>query len=139
MPGKSTYFNNMVLNGTMRSSSTAYVPPTANSIYMALCTTAPSAGSTGSTTVEATYTGYSRTQIVAGSMNASTTSSSSNSAPIQFNPCTASTSTILGFGIVDNSGAAGNLYYFGTITSKVIDQSNTPATVGTGALVITES
>lgn len=94
--------------------------------------------STGVTAGEANYTGYARKEILATDLSAASGGSKTNSAAITFDPCTAGTSTITYFCIIDSSSGAGNILYWGTVTSKVIDTSNTPATVAIGALVVTE-
>ena len=43
------------------------------------------------------------------------------------------------FAICDSgTTGAGNIHYWGTTTSKVIDTSNTPPTIAIGGLVVTE-
>jgi len=108
-----------------------------SAVYLALCTTAPTDASTGSTIVEANYTGYARKQIAAGDLNAAASGSMTNANAITFAACTAGSSTIVGFAICDAS-SAGNVLYWGTVTSIVIDTSHTPATVAAGGLTITE-
>lgn len=106
-------------------------------IYMALCTAIPTDASTGSSITEANYTGYARKEILATDLSAASGGSKTNSAAITFAACTAGSSTITGFAIVDAS-SAGNIIYWGTTTSKVIDTSNTPPTIAIGGLVVTE-
>lgn len=105
---------------------------------MALCTTVPTDASIGATLVEASYTGYARKEILASDLSAASSGSKTNSAAITFDACTAGASTIVGFAIVDSSSGAGNVLYWGTTTSKVIDVNNTPPTIAIGGLVITE-
>jgi len=108
-------------------------------VAMALCTTVPTDASTGATIVEATYTGYARKAIAAGDLNAASGGTSTNSNAITFNACTGSSSTIVGFAICDNSTTgAGNVLYWGTTTSKVIDINNTPATIAVSGLSVSE-
>jgi hypothetical protein len=130
---KSDYLENKVLDHCLGDG--AYTSPAA--IYLALCTTAPNDASTGSTIAEATYTGYARKQILATDLNAASGGSKTNGNAITFADCTGGSSTIVGFAICD-AVTGGNVLYWGTVTSKVIDTSNTPATVAAGALVITE-
>lgn len=112
---------------------------TATAVYLALCTTIPTDASLGTNIVEATYTGYARLLINASDMSAASAGSKTNSAALTFAACTAGTSTIVGFAIVDSgTTGAGNIHYWGTTTSKVIDTSNTPPTVAIGGLVVTE-
>jgi len=133
MPSKSDYLENKVLDHNLGDG--AFTMPTA--IYLALCTVVPTDASTGSTITEATYTGYARKQITAADLAAASGGSKTNSAAIEFAACTAGSSTIIGFAIVD-ALTLGNILYWGTVTSKVIDTSNTPATVNAGDLVVTE-
>lgn len=113
----------------------AYTSPTA---YVALCTAAVSDASTGATITEATYTGYARIIINATDMSAASAGSKTNSAAITFAACTAGTSTITYFAVCDSvTTGAGNVLMWGTVTSKVVDTSNTPATIAIGALVAT--
>ena len=115
---------------------TSWTMPAA--IYLALCTSIPTAASTGTTIVEASYTGYARKQIAAADLNAASAGQMTNANAITFAACSGSTSTIIAFAICD-AATVGNVIYWGSITSKVIDVSNTPATVAAGALVLTES
>ena len=132
--GKSTYCENSVLGHAM--GKTSWTMPAA--IYLALCTSIPTAASTGTTIVEASYTGYARKQIAAADLNAASAGQMTNANAITFAACSGSTSTIIAFAICD-AATVGNVIYWGSITSKVIDVSNTPATVAAGALVLTES
>lgn len=130
---KSDYLENKDLDHNL--GKTSFTMPA--SVYLALCTVAPTDSSTGSTITEATYTGYARKQVLAASLNAASGGSSTNSADIVFADCTAGSSTIVGWSLCDAS-TAGNSLYWGTVTSKTIDTSDTPATVKASALTITE-
>lgn len=79
---------------------TAWTMPTT---YIALCTVVPTSASTGATLTEATYTGYARLATTGdwGAAVAGTPSTISNSTALTFAACTAGTSTIVGFAIVD--------------------------------------
>lgn len=135
MASKSDYLETRILDHVM--SDGAFTEPA--NIYMALCTATPTDASTGATITEANYTGYARTEILATDLSAAAAGSKTNSAAITFPACTAGDDTIIGFVIVDSATiGAGNILYWGTVTSKVIDTSNTPPTVAIGALVITE-
>lgn len=104
--------------------------------YLALCTTVPTDASTGSTIVEANYTGYARKSIAAADMSASSGGSKTNSNAITFAACTAGSSTIIGWALCDAS-TTGNVLCWGTATSTVISTTQTPATVAVGALIVT--
>src|ERR1700682_153550 len=108
-------------------------------VYMALCTVVPVDADTGATITEATYTGYARKSIAAGDWNAAAgaAANATNLNAITFAACSGSTSTIIGFAINDNSATgAGNNFYWGTVTSIVIDSTHQPATVAAGVLSI---
>lgn len=133
MASKSDYAENVILDHAM--SDGAWGEPA--NCYMALCTAAPVDASTGTTIVEADYTGYARIDIPAASLSAAASGSKTNSVAITFAACSAGTSTIIGFALCD-AITTGNMIYWGTTTSKVIDVNNTPATVAIGGLVVTE-
>ena len=103
--------------------------------YLALCTSVPTSTSTGTTIVEAAYTGYARI-IVDGNWTAATTATPSvgvNTATITFAACTGSTSTINGFALCD-ALTVGHMIWWGTVAMTVISTTQTPATVAAGAL-----
>ena len=135
MASKSDYLENLILDHVM--SDGAFAEPA--NVYIALTTATPTDASTGATLTEANYTGYARKEILATDLSAAASGSKTNSAAITFAACTAGSSTIIGFAICDSgTTGAGNVLYWGTVTSKVIDTSNTPPTIAIGALVITE-
>lgn len=135
MASKSDYLELKVLDHCLGDGSFT-MPAT---VALALCTATPTDASTGATITEATYTGYARQTIAASDLSAASSGSKTNSSAITFAACTGSSSTIIGFAICDSATTgAGNVLYWGTVTSKVIDTSNTPATVATSALVVTE-
>lgn len=105
-------------------------------VYLALCTTVPTDTSTGSTIVEATYTGYARLAIAATDMSAAATGSKTNSNALTFAACTAGSSTIVGFAVCSAS-TAGDVIMWGTVTSVTVSTTQTPATVAIGGLVAT--
>jgi hypothetical protein len=115
---------------------TAFTMPAA--VAMALCTAAPTSTSTGATITEANYTGYARMAIAAAGFNAATAATPSvatNAGAITFGNCTAGTSTLLGFALCDSATlAAGNMLWYGTLTSVTISTTQTPPTVGSGVM-----
>lgn len=116
---------------------TAWTMPTT---YVALCTTVPTSTSTGATIAEATYTGYARLATSGdwGTVTPGTPESIANSVALTFAACTAGTSTIVGFAIVDSATlAAGNVIAWGSCTSTTISTTQTPATFAIGALTLT--
>ena len=66
MASFSDYWENKVLDATFGDPDVTITAPT----YLALCTTVPTDASTGSTIVEATYTGYARKAVAASDMSA---------------------------------------------------------------------
>ncbi len=133
MASKSDYLENKVLDHCLGDG--AFTMPAA--IYLALCTVVPTDASTGSTITEANYTGYARKQIQATDLSAASGGSKTNSAQLEFPACTGGSSTVIGFAICDAS-SGGNVLYWGTVTSKTIDTSNTPATIAASGLTVTE-
>ena len=133
MASKSDYLENVILDHNL--SDGVFSEPA--NIYMALCTVIPTDVSTGTSITEANYTGYARKEILATDLSAAASGSKTNSAAITFAACSSGTSTIIGFAICD-ALTVGNIIYWGTTTSKVIDVNNTPATIAIGGLVVTE-
>ena len=112
---------------------------TAAAVYLALTTVIPTDASVGSDITEANYTTYARVAIGAADMSAAAAGSKTNTAVFTFPACTAGDDTIIGFAILDSATIAlGNIHYWGTTTSKVIDVNNTPPTIASGGLVVTE-
>lgn len=133
LASKSDYLENKILDHNLGKSS--FTMPT--NVYLALCTEAPTDAKTGTTIVEAGYTGYARKQVKAENLNAAASGQSTNSAELQFAACTASSSTIVGWALCDAS-TVGNMLYWGTATSTVISTTQTPATIAVGGLVVNE-
>lgn len=101
----------------------------AKNLYLALFTTAPDATGAG-TEVSPTGTNYSRKQATfdAAATDGGGVTSTSNSAPVEFDPATASWGTIVGIGIFDSAThGAGNLHWYGTVTN--------PKAVGVGDIL----
>jgi hypothetical protein len=117
---------------------TALGTPTA---WLALLTVVPTATSTGATITEAGYTGYARKEVPAAEWNAAVAGSPSsiaNHAKLEFPACTAGSSTIIGWALLDSSTiGAGNVIAWGTAASTVISATQTPATVAAEVLSIT--
>jgi hypothetical protein len=109
-------------------------------VYLALCTVAPTDASTGSTIVEANYTGYARRKVEAADWAAAASGSPSSIATantLTFAACTAGTSTIIAWALC-TALTAGNVIFWGTATSTVISTTQTPATVSAGLLSTTQ-
>lgn len=132
MASFSDYWENAVLDATFGDPDVTITAPT----YLALCTTVPTDSSTGSSIVEANYTGYARKSIAAADMSAAASGSKTNGNAITFAACTSGSSTVIGWALCDAS-SAGNVLCWGTATSTVISTTQTPATVAVGGLVVT--
>lgn len=132
MASFSDYWENKVLDATFGDPDVTITAPT----YLALCTTVPTDSSTGSSIVEANYTGYARKSIADTDMSAAASGSKTNSNAITFAACTSGSSTVIGWALCDAS-SAGNVLCWGTATSTVISTTQTPATVAVGGLVVT--
>jgi hypothetical protein len=113
---------------------TAYTAAT--TFYLALCTTAPTDASTGSTIVEATYTGYARKSFVAADLNAASAGATTNANAITFAACTGGSSTVTHFAIVDAS-SAGNVLFWGALTSSLAVSNGITPSVAASALSVT--
>lgn len=118
------------------STKTAFTPA---GNFLALVTTAVVTGDTGATIVEAAYTGYARKTIAAADWNAATgaaPASNTTNVTETFGACTAGTSTVIGWAVLDVvTAGAGNILMYGTATSTVISTTQTPPTVASGGLV----
>jgi hypothetical protein len=136
MASKSDYLENKILDHAL--GKTAFTMPAV--VAMALCTVIPTDASTGATLTEATYTTYARKTLTpASDLNAAASGTSTNALAITFAACTAGSSTIVGFAICDSATiSAGNVLYWGTTTSKVIDVNNTPPTIAVSGLSVSE-
>lgn len=133
--GKSDYLENKDLDHNLGKTSFA-MPST---VALALCTVVPTDSSTGATITEASYTGYARKKVESAALNAAASGKSTTSATLEFAACTAGSSTIIGWALLDSSTTgAGNMLYWGTCTSTVISTTATPATVNSGGLEVTE-
>lgn len=130
----SDYLENKVLDHVL--GKTSFTMP--STVALALLTVTPTDASTGATVTEAGYTGYARKAVAASDLNAAASGSSSNLNAITFNACTASSSTVIAWALLDSSSTgAGNILVWGTATSTVISTTQTPATVAAGGLVVT--
>lgn len=135
MGSKSDYLENEILDHILGGAD--YSRPA--SVWLALLTAAPTDASTGSTITEATYTGYARKEITNNATNfpAASSGAKSNGTEIAFAECTAGSSTVTHWALLDAS-TAGNILYWGALTtSKDISAGDTPK-VAVGDLDITE-
>jgi hypothetical protein len=119
---------------------TAFTMPSVCAMALGIGT-APTSTSTGVLGAnEANYTGYGRQSIAAAGWNAATAATPSvgtNAGIITFGACTGGTSTLIGFILSDSATVnAGNALWYGTLTSTVINTTQTPPTIAAGALSV---
>lgn len=134
--GKSQYFISKFLNQTFNAA--AYSFP--GTLYMALWTSSLTAASTGSSSGEASYTGYARVSVTANTTNFPTSSAGAaitNGTAITFGTNAGSLQTVTYFAILD-AATTGNILYWGSITSTNINNGDTPQVVA-AALTVTET
>src|SRR5437016_5231891 len=102
----SDYTEAALLNSLFGKTSNYGALASAPTIYVALCTAAPTDASTGSTITEAGYTSYARVSTTAGTWNVSSGTSPStitNASTITFPTATGGSSTVTHFVLVDAS------------------------------------
>lgn len=132
MSKASDYLENKLLDHIV--GKTSFTMP--SSVYVALCTSAPTDASTGSTLTEANYTGYAR-KLTSGSDWATAASgATSNAAAIAFAACTGGSSTVTHFALVDAS-SAGNVLVWGALTSSLAVSNGITPQFAIGDLDIT--
>lgn len=135
--GKSNVFITRFLNGIFNNVAVTLPSP----LYFALWTSALSASSTGATAGETTYTGYARVSMTPNTTNFPASSGGSaiqNAVAITFGADTAGTPAITYVCIVDSASGAGNIVYWGSITSTTINVGDTPQ-INTNAMTATEA
>lgn len=134
--GKSQSLISKLLNAVFNA--TAYSSPA--TIYAALWTSTLNAASTGSTSGECSYTGYARVAVTANTTNFPASSAGSaitNGTAITFAANASTLQTATFFAVLD-AATAGNILYWGSITSTAINPGDTPQ-VNTSALTVTEA
>lgn len=134
--GKTNYYISKLLN--LFFNATAFSFPATS--YFALWTTTLTAASTGSSGTEAAYTSYARVAETNNSTNFSTSSAGSsitNNVAISWPANTGSNETETYLAICDAS-TAGNMTYFGSITSTIVSTGDTPQ-INTSGLTVTET
>lgn len=138
MSKASDYLENAILAALFNKSGfglgTLSAPP---SIYVALCTVAPTDASTGTTIVEANYTGYARKLAGAADFNNPAGGSITNGNDITFAKATGGASVVTHVALVDAS-SLGNMLFWAPLTAGSLSVSTniTPRIVA-GALVVT--
>lgn len=119
----SNYLENKVLDHVIGGPD--YTRPA--TLYVALCTTAPTDASTGSTIVEPSGDNYSRTAVTNNATNfpAASSGSKANGTVITCPTASGSWGTITHIALMDAS-SAGNVVAWGALdTSKTIDSGDT--------------
>lgn len=102
--------------------------------YLALFTADP--GESASLAAEATYTGYARVALTKSSAWTDGGSSFTNAALIQFGACTALTSAVTHFAVVDTSSGAVNMMISGALSSTLNVSAGIQPQFAAGALTV---
>jgi len=127
MAAKSIYLDDALLNHVLRN--VAMTSPA--TVYAALFTVAPTPSTSGT---EVTGGSYAR---VATTFGVPASGVSTNSAPVAFPTATANWGTVVAVALFD-AAVAGNILYFGLLTTaKAVDNGDTASFAAT-ALSITE-
>ncbi len=107
----------------------------AGSLYIALFTAVPTDSTPGT---EANYTGYQRVAVArtAGGWTVSG-DTVTNTAVVEFPPCTGGSNTITGFAIM-TAATSGTILYWGDLTSSLAVSSGITPQFAIGALQVTE-
>ena len=102
--------------------------------YLALFTADPT--DTASLAAEADYTGYARVALTKASAWTGTSSPFSNAELIQFGACTAGSSAITDFAVVDTASGAVNMMISGTLSATLNISNGIQPQFAAGALSI---
>lgn len=134
MAGKSTYLEDKLLNWLKGTT----FPAAPSTVYVALFTANPADDGTGGT--EVSGGNYSRVAITTSSgwsaISGTAPRQISNSGIVTFPTPSANWGTITGIGVYDAS-TAGNLLYWNSITSQVIN-SGVVASMAAGNIVVSD-
>ena len=128
----SDYLENKVLDHIFGKAS--YTAP--SNLYVALCTEAPTDASTGSTIVEANYTGYARKQTSPSDWDAAASGLTDNANAIAFAACTGGSSDVTHFALVD-AAADGNVIFWGALASSLAVSAGITPEFAAGDLDVT--
>jgi len=126
MTAMSDYLENALVNATLRGQ--AYTAPA--TVYMALFTSDPTDAATGT---EVTGGAYARQSMA---FAAPSNGASSNSADVLFPVATAGWGTVTHFAIYD-AATAGNMLYYGVLTTAKTISSTDQLKVAAGDVTIT--
>ena len=114
---------------------TSFTMPT---VWVALCTAAPTDASIGSTLVEATYTDYARKSTAGSDWDVAAGRVTANAAAITFVICSASSSTVSHFALVDSATTAqGNVLAWGALSAPLAVSAGIQPVFAIGALDLT--
>ena len=102
--------------------------------YLALFTADP--GESASLAAEATYTGYARVALTKATAWTDGGSSFSNASLIQFGACTAGSSVVTHFAVVDTASGAVNMMISGALSSSLSVSPGIQPQLAPAALVI---
>lgn len=117
----STYCEQAILNAIFGKTSSFGALASRPTLYIALCTSTPVPGDTGSTITECNYTNYARVQTAASDWTTASGSNPaqvSNATVITFPAATGGTSVATAFAIVD-AASAGNVIFSGTLSAPL--------------------
>lgn len=131
---KSHYLANKQLDHCMGRAS--FTMPT--QVYAALCKTAPTKTSTGSTIQEVTYTGYARVQVPAASLNPASGGVMTNNADIEWPDVQGGSDNAAAVAFLDAASGGNMLYYDPDVGIIAISTTQTPPVIRAGSLTITE-
>jgi hypothetical protein len=124
--GKSNYYISKLLNQFWNAAAFSFPSP----LFFAGWTASLTAASTGATAGEAAYTGYARVSVTANTTNFPTSSGGAaiqNATAITFPANAGSLSTWTFAAVLDVATlGAGNILFWGSITSTAINPGDTP-------------
>lgn len=103
--------------------------------YLALFTSGANLEA-GSVADEATYTGYARVALTKATAWTGTSSPLTNASLIQFPACTALSSDVTHFAVVDTASGAVSMMIYGALSSTLAVSSGIQPQFGSGALSI---
>lgn len=136
MSGFSDYAELKILDASFGDPNVVF--PT--TMYVALCTAVPADSDTGSTIVEALYTGYARIPITNADMSPAALlaglGSKTNINSLVGAACTAGSSICTAFAICD-ALTAGNMIWSNSMSTVTVSVVQSPPTIAPGALVCT--
>jgi hypothetical protein len=134
---KSTTTSNETLDALLRGIDPAWRSGATR--YIAFHTASPNIGGS-QTTNEATYTGYARVAVTAATgFTVASGGSTSNTALIQFPQCTGGSNILTHVSIGTSLTGAGQIIYFGALSSPLTVSNQIQPQFSSGALVASEA